>query len=127
MNLSQWLVASVALLAGLVPCAVVCLRGDACSRLVGLEMGATVDTLVLLLLAEAYGRVIYFDLAVALALLSFAGGMVFAVDQAAPPSPPSAGCSRPRRSSSPGATSRPSGPSSTRSCSSSLPAWWGSA
>jgi multicomponent Na+:H+ antiporter subunit F len=75
---SQWVVASVALLAGLLPCAVVCLRGDACSRLVGLEMAGTVDTLVLVLLAEVYQRAIYFDLAVALALLSFAGGMVFA-------------------------------------------------
>ena len=76
--MSQWVVASVALLAGLLPCAVVCLRGDACSRLVGLEMAGTVDTLVLVLLAEVYQRAIYFDLAVALALLSFAGGMVFA-------------------------------------------------
>jgi multicomponent Na+:H+ antiporter subunit F len=76
--LTQWVVASVALLAGLLPCAVVCLRGDACSRLVGLEMAGTVDTLVLVLLAEVYQRAIYFDLAVALALLSFAGGMVFA-------------------------------------------------
>ena len=31
-----------------------------------------------LLLAQAYDRAIYFDLALALALLSFAGGMVFA-------------------------------------------------
>ena len=39
--------------------------------------GRTVDTLVLLLLAQAYDRAIYFDLALALAL-SFAGGLVFA-------------------------------------------------
>jgi multicomponent Na+:H+ antiporter subunit F len=41
-------------------------------------MAGTVDTLVLLLLAQAYDRAIYYDLALALALLSFAGGMVFA-------------------------------------------------
>jgi multicomponent Na+:H+ antiporter subunit F len=74
----EFLVAALALLAGLVPCGVVCLRGDPVNRLVGLEMAGTVDTLVLLLLAQAYHRAIYFDLALALALLSFAGGMVFA-------------------------------------------------
>ena len=41
-------------------------------------LGGTVDTLVLLVLAQAYDRSIYFDLALALALLSFAGGLVFA-------------------------------------------------
>jgi|GEM_PF-273766 len=76
--MNEWLVAALALLVGLVPCGVVCLRGDPVNRLVGLEMAGTVDTLVLLLLAQAYDRAIYFDLALALALLSFAGGMVFA-------------------------------------------------
>ena len=47
-------------------------------RLVGLEMAGTVDTIVLLVLAEAYDQAIFFDLAVVLALLSFAGGLVFA-------------------------------------------------
>jgi multicomponent Na+:H+ antiporter subunit F len=56
----------------------VCLRGSPVDRLVGLELAGTVDTLVLLLLAQAYDRAIYFDLALALALLSFAGGLVFA-------------------------------------------------
>ena len=76
--MNEWGFAALALLAGLVPCGVVCLRGDPVSRLVGLEMAGGVDTLVLLVLAEAYDRVIYFDLALALALLSFAGGLVFA-------------------------------------------------
>jgi multicomponent Na+:H+ antiporter subunit F len=75
---NEWGVAALALLAGLVPCGVVCLRGDPLSRLVGLEMAGVVDTLVLLVLAQAYDRSIYFDLALALALLSFAGGLVFA-------------------------------------------------
>jgi multicomponent Na+:H+ antiporter subunit F len=74
---NEFAVAALALLAGLVPCGVVCLRGDPLSRLVGLEMASVVDTL-LLLLAQAYDRAIYFDLALALTLLSFAGGMVFA-------------------------------------------------
>jgi multicomponent Na+:H+ antiporter subunit F len=76
--MDEWTVAALALLAGLVPCGVVCLRGGPVDRLVGLELAGTVDTLVLLLLAQAYDRAIYFDLALALALLSFAGGLVFA-------------------------------------------------
>ena len=74
----MWLAATLALLAGLVPCGIVCLRGDVVERLVGLEMAGVVVTLVLLLLAQVVGRVVYVDLALALALLSFAGGLVFA-------------------------------------------------
>ena len=76
--MTEWLVAAVALLAGLVPCGWLCLRGDAVDRLVGLELAGIIDTLVLVLLAEAFGRQIYFDLALALALLAFASGLVFA-------------------------------------------------
>ncbi len=72
------MVATLALLAGLVPCGIACLRGDVLDRLVSLEMAGVVVTLVLLLLAQVFGRVIYLDLALALALLSFAGGLVFA-------------------------------------------------
>jgi multicomponent Na+:H+ antiporter subunit F len=74
----QWTVAAIALLLGLVPCGVVCLRGEPTERLVGLEMAGTLDALVLMLLAVAYHRSIYLDLALALALLTFAGGLVFA-------------------------------------------------
>ena len=74
----MWLAATLALLAGLVPCGIVCLRGDVVERLVGLEMAGVVVTLVLLLRAQVFGRVVYVDLALALALLSFAGGLVFA-------------------------------------------------
>lgn len=76
--MDQWTVAAIALLLGLVPCGVVCLRGEPTERLVGLEMAGTIDALVLLLLAVAYHRSIYLDLALALALLTFAGGLVFA-------------------------------------------------
>jgi multicomponent Na+:H+ antiporter subunit F len=72
------MVATMALLAGLIPCGVTCLRGDAQDRLVGLELAGVIVTLVLLLLAEAFGRAIYVDIALALALLSLAGGLVFA-------------------------------------------------
>jgi multicomponent Na+:H+ antiporter subunit F len=47
-------------------------------RLVGLELAGNVNTLILLVLAEGYRQAIFFDLAVVLAVLSFAGGLVFA-------------------------------------------------
>jgi multicomponent Na+:H+ antiporter subunit F len=75
---NAWLLAALALLIGLLPCAIVCLRGSPMERLVGLEMAGTVDTLILLVLAEGYEQAIFFDLAVVLAVLTFAGGLVFA-------------------------------------------------
>jgi multicomponent Na+:H+ antiporter subunit F len=73
-----WLVAALALLLCLVPCAAACLRGGPVDRLVGLELVGTIDTLILLVLAHAYDRDVYFDLALALAVLTFAGGLAFA-------------------------------------------------
>jgi multicomponent Na+:H+ antiporter subunit F len=76
--MNEWILAALALLAGLVPCGWLCLRGDPVNRLVGLELAGVLDTLVLLLLAEGFHRQVYFDLALALALLSLASGLVFA-------------------------------------------------
>lgn len=76
MNL--WLAAATALLFCLMPIAAVCLRGEAMDRLVGLEAAGTVATLELEMLAEAFGRTWLFDLPLTLALLAFAGGLVFA-------------------------------------------------
>ncbi len=76
--MNAWLLAALALLIGLVPCGIVCLRTTPMERLVGLEMAGTVDTLIFLVLAQAYHQAIFFDLALVLALLSFAGGLVFA-------------------------------------------------
>jgi multicomponent Na+:H+ antiporter subunit F len=76
--MTEWHLAALALLAGLVPCGWLCVRGDAVNRLVGLELAGTIDTLVLVVLAEAFQRQLYFDLALALALLTFASGLVFA-------------------------------------------------
>ena len=47
-------------------------------RVVALEMTAVCETLGLLVLAEAFERTYLFDLALALALLSFGAGLVFA-------------------------------------------------
>ncbi len=75
MNL--WLLAACALSLSLVPCAVVCVSGKSLDRLVALEATGGIETLVMLLLAQAFGRPEFFDLALTLALLSLAGGLTF--------------------------------------------------
>lgn len=75
--MNVWLLAATALLVSLIPCGILCLRGDTMDRLIGLETAGIIDTLILLVLAEGFHRVAFYDLALALALLSFAGGLVF--------------------------------------------------
>ena len=76
--MNAWLIAATVLLAGLVPCGIVLLRGTIVEALVALQMAGILQTLVLLLLAEGFHRPPFFDLALVLALLSLAAGLVFA-------------------------------------------------
>jgi multicomponent Na+:H+ antiporter subunit F len=55
-----------------------CLRGSPERRLVGLEMTGILVTILLALLSVGYGRLVFFDLPLTLALLSFGAGLVFA-------------------------------------------------
>ena len=76
--MNGWLIAATVLLISLIPCGAVCFRGHGpVDRLIAFELAGAIDALILLLLAEGYGRDVYFDLAVALALLTLAGGLVF--------------------------------------------------
>ena len=75
--MNVWLTAATALLAGLLPCAWVLLRGRLTDALVALELSSTLVTVVLLLLAEGFGRSSYFELALVLAALQFVGTLVF--------------------------------------------------
>jgi multisubunit Na+/H+ antiporter MnhF subunit len=76
--MNAWLLAATILLLGLVPCAIVILRRSIVEALVGLQMAGIVQTVVLLLLAEGFHRTPFYDLALVLALLALAGGLVFA-------------------------------------------------
>lgn len=76
--MNAWLIATTVLLLGLVPCLVVMLRGSTVEALVGLQMAGVLETVVLLMMAEGFHRPPFFDLAVVLALLTLAGGLVFA-------------------------------------------------
>lgn len=77
--MNAWLYAGAGFALCLVPCAFVALRArNVVDRVVALEMTAACETLALLVLAEGFQRTYLFDLALALALLSFGGGLVFA-------------------------------------------------
>jgi multicomponent Na+:H+ antiporter subunit F len=73
-----WLVAAAGVSATLVPCADMCLRGTPERRLVGLEMASLIVTIALMLFTVGFGRTPFMDLPLALALMSFGGGLVFA-------------------------------------------------
>jgi len=75
---NAWLIAATVLLAALVPCLVVCLRGGPLDALVALELASTVTTLTLALIAQGYRRDPFMDLAVVSGVLSFAGALAFA-------------------------------------------------
>lgn len=75
--MSADIAAATALLVGLAACLARASRGSVLVRLVGLQLGGTVTALSLLLLAEGFGRSSYLILALVLALLSFAGLLVF--------------------------------------------------
>ncbi len=75
--MNMWLAAATAMMLCLVPCGIACFRGAPVDRVVALEAAAAICVLILMLLAEGFGRLPFYDLSLTLALLSFAGGLVF--------------------------------------------------
>jgi multisubunit Na+/H+ antiporter MnhF subunit len=75
---NAWLVAATILLAGLLPCIWVAMRGTLLSALAALELASTITTLALLTIAQGLRRDPFMDLALVSAVLSFAGALVFA-------------------------------------------------
>lgn len=75
---NHWIATAVIVGGTLVPCAWMCLHGPAEKRLVGLEMTGILITMLLVLLTVGYGRLVFFDLPLTLAILSFGAGLVFA-------------------------------------------------
>ena len=76
--MNVWLIADLVLLLGFVPCIVVLWRAPILDALVALSLAGPLATLEIVLLAEGLHRPEVFDLALALALLAFGGGLVFA-------------------------------------------------
>ncbi len=76
--MNVWLLAATVLLFGMIPCGIVAFRGSPIDRLIGLEMAGVIESLLLILLAQGVNNPNFYDLALALALLAFGGGLVFA-------------------------------------------------
>ncbi|MFI9361480.1 monovalent cation/H+ antiporter complex subunit F [Kitasatospora sp. NPDC053057] len=76
--MNAWLLAAAVLAAGGIgPCLLLGLRGSPQQRLAGLNLAATITSVVLLLLAQGFSRTSYTDLALDLAVLAPAGTLVF--------------------------------------------------
>lgn len=75
---SIWLIASAALMLGIVPCVVLAVRGTAIDRLVALELATVFTVLALLTFEQGEQRQSFFDLSLALAVLSFPSSLLFA-------------------------------------------------
>ena len=76
--MSIWLLAALVLVLALVPCLAVCLLASEFDGLAGVELGSTLLTSVLMLLALAFRRQPFIDLALAFALVSVVGSLAFA-------------------------------------------------
>lgn len=77
--MSAWAVAATILPLAFVPCVIVGLFSQhPIARLAALEMATVVLVFELVFYAQATGRVPFYDLPLALTLLSFGSGLVFA-------------------------------------------------
>ena len=76
--MNVWLAAATVLcVTGVLPGLLASCRGDAMARLLGLQLMTVSTILVLMLVAHGFSRAIYFDVALVLAVLSLASGLVF--------------------------------------------------
>jgi multisubunit Na+/H+ antiporter MnhF subunit len=75
---SGFVVAAIAMLIGIIPCAIVVWRGTAMEVLVGYEAISSIAVMVLVLLAEGFNRLGELELPIVLAVLLFGSGLVFA-------------------------------------------------
>ncbi|HEY5985631.1 MAG TPA: MrpF/PhaF family protein [Streptosporangiaceae bacterium] len=77
--MSPWLAGAIVLLAvGLPAAGWIASRGAPVDRLVGVEMGTVIVTLELILFAQAVGQSSYLIVPLVLAVVSFAGTLVYA-------------------------------------------------
>jgi multicomponent Na+:H+ antiporter subunit F len=76
---NAWLLAAILLQFGLLICGLVCLHCTLAESIVAMEMSSIIGVISIAILAEAVGRPAWFDLALALALLSLPSGLLFVV------------------------------------------------
>jgi multisubunit Na+/H+ antiporter MnhF subunit len=75
--MNVWMLAAAALLFGLIPLGWVIMRRPPIDGLAALELASPIVVAILLLLCEVVSRPEFADLAMALAILSLGGGLVF--------------------------------------------------
>ena len=75
--MNEWLVAAVGFLVLLLAAGFMAMRGDLLDRVVAMELSSTLGTIILVLLAQGFGRDVYYDLAVVTAVLSFVGTLFY--------------------------------------------------
>ena len=75
--MNVWLVCATVLIFCLVPAGIRSFAGDAMDRMAGFEMVSILSTVILMLLAQGFQRLPFYDIALASALLAFGSGLVF--------------------------------------------------
>jgi multicomponent Na+:H+ antiporter subunit F len=75
---SNFVIAAIAMLAAMIPCGIVLMRGKVMDAVVAYEAISAIVVMTLILLAEGFRRPGEFELAVVLAVLLFGSGLVFA-------------------------------------------------
>ena len=75
--MNQWLVAAIGFLVLLLWAGILAMRGELFDRVVAMELSSTLTVLLLVLLAQGFGRDVYFDLAVVTAVVSFVGTLFY--------------------------------------------------
>jgi multicomponent Na+:H+ antiporter subunit F len=73
-----WLVGAAVMTVALVPAVITALRGRATDRLVGLELAGILMAQMLVLYSVGVKRVSFVDVGLAVAMLAFGAGLVFA-------------------------------------------------
>lgn len=76
--MNEWELVAVVLAAGLLACGVLAALARPEDALVALELGGTLTTSILMVLAEGLQRQPFIDLAVTVAVMSLLGSLVFA-------------------------------------------------
>lgn len=75
--MNPWLLASIVLACGMIPCLAACVMGDELEGLPALSLAGVVTVTLLITLTEAFHRQPFIDLGVVLAALSLAGSLAF--------------------------------------------------
>jgi multisubunit Na+/H+ antiporter MnhF subunit len=76
--MNGWVVFALVLFVPLALCLIGSVRGTFAARIVALQLATPVGVLLLLALAQGFGRTIYQDVALALAVLALPSGLVYA-------------------------------------------------